>query len=295
MRWFIILLLIANIALFFWVQREHRDATGPTEMPPPEIGRLRILNQDEVSTWTETGVDASPSDVPAGQTESVPVTDDPEPVADEPQPEPEQVSRVSERSTDPGSESPVDLAPELRVATDTSLPEEPEPEPVTEPEPAAPQAVAPAPPPRTCARVGAFVPAQADALLQQLPPHIELLSDTSEEVAVPDGYFVMHPALEDRAAGRRKVRELRDAGFEDLWLFPSGRFRNAISLGMFGRAASAQRRAASVRKKGFDVEVIPKSSRKERRWLDLTRAGEDELQGAIPLPKGVTLTTIPCP
>ena len=45
MRWFIVFLLIANILLFFWVQQEALRPSSHTDIPPPEIGELRLLNE----------------------------------------------------------------------------------------------------------------------------------------------------------------------------------------------------------------------------------------------------------
>ena len=45
MRWFIVFLLIANILLFFWVQQDALRPASHGEIPPPEIGELRLLNE----------------------------------------------------------------------------------------------------------------------------------------------------------------------------------------------------------------------------------------------------------
>ena len=52
MRWFIALLVVANVILFFWVQQQSRPPPGSMALPPPDIGRLRLmseLNQDQMA------------------------------------------------------------------------------------------------------------------------------------------------------------------------------------------------------------------------------------------------------
>lgn len=45
MRWFIVFLLVANVVLFFWVQQQLRPPPGMGELPPPEVGRLRLMSE----------------------------------------------------------------------------------------------------------------------------------------------------------------------------------------------------------------------------------------------------------
>ena len=224
----------------------------------------------------------------------------PEGLNEEPTVEPE-VSQTTATSEDrpatetvPAVEPPLP-SPEVEVAS-VAQEEAAEPQ-VAEvtPEPSPVVAAEPEPPePTVCARVGPFEPADADALLQKLPGNFELLSDNSEEQTVDDSYYVLIPALPDRATGLSKLKELKAAGFEDTWLFRRGAYENAISLGLFRRERSAKRHASKVADKGFDVEVRARTTTKERRWLQLKHAGDD-MQGAVPLPDGVTLTPQACP
>ena len=149
--------------------------------------------------------------------------------------------------------------------------------------------------PTVCARVGPFEPADADTLLQKLPSRIELLSDTSEETMINDGYYVLIPALPDRAAGLNKLQELEAAGFKDTWLFPRGQNRNAISLGLFRRKGGAERQASRVAAKGFEVEVRARTVTAERRWLQLRQVGGEDMRSTLSLPDGITLTLDGCP
>ncbi len=45
MRWFIVLLLVANVILFFWVEQESLNSSKYSSIPPPDVGRLRLLKE----------------------------------------------------------------------------------------------------------------------------------------------------------------------------------------------------------------------------------------------------------
>lgn len=65
MRWFIVLLLLANIVLFFWVQQQSRPVPGSTQLPPPDIGHLRLAS--ETNEEPASAIEAAPQ--PAAEVE----------------------------------------------------------------------------------------------------------------------------------------------------------------------------------------------------------------------------------
>ena len=146
-----------------------------------------------------------------------------------------------------------------------------------------------------CARVGPFESDQVDALIARLPASVTVLSDTSEDTAIVDRYYVLIPTLPSRAAGRKKLKELADAGVTDTWLFPSGEFRNAISLGFFSREGGAKRHAANIAKKGFTTEVRGRTSICKRRWLLLKRADGSVPASGLALPAAAGSERRDCP
>lgn len=146
-----------------------------------------------------------------------------------------------------------------------------------------------------CARVGPFEPDQVDAWIARLPASVTVLSDTSEDTAIVDRYYVLIPTLPSRAAGRKKLKELADAGVTDTWLFPSGEFRNAISLGFFSREGGAKRHAANIAKKGFTTEVKGRTSIRKRRWLLLKRADGSAPADGLVLPAAAGSERRDCP
>ena len=46
MRWFIVLLLLANLGLFFWLQHDSLPDVPVAALPPPDVGRLQLLNDN---------------------------------------------------------------------------------------------------------------------------------------------------------------------------------------------------------------------------------------------------------
>ena len=346
MRWFIVFLLIANILLFFWVQQESLRPSPQSEMPPPEIGRLRLLNESPESEVNAVPEPISPADDETAMHTAEPVNPEAAPTATE-GPQQSNVRVAKDNQIDPSGQAessrimqptdssgapesaeavvPVERIAELPgvppeatqndVAKSAGSPAEPEvviapPLPLLgdaastiqdkslAPQPSLPPSavVETSPvPPTVCARVGPLKPADADALLQNLPSRIELLSDTSEEKKINDGYFVLIPALPDRAAGLNKLQELEAAGFKDTWLFPRGPNRNAISLGLFSKKVGAERQASQVAAKGFEVEVRARTATAQRRYLRLKQVGGEDMRSTLSLPDGITLTLEGCP
>ena len=352
MRWFIVFLLIANVAFFFWVQQESRKLETAT-LVPPDIGQLHLVDKDEPSLLQQDGdlaqVVEQPALVDAPVLEPEPVESVPvEAVQTEPVlPKAEQIAPDSK----PGPEA---LAPEVTAATEVAEPESPlmvevesstllkqiempveptESEVVPEQEvadlveeqplvseevssidqvaevtaEAATEALAPsfdepsvsespeapAQPVAVCYRVGPLKAEDADKLIAGLSDKIELLSDDTEPTQALIGYYVLIPPLGSIAEGNKKLEELKEAGIADTWLFRRGEYQFAISLGLFSRQSSAERHAANVGKKGFDVEVRQRTALRDRRWLQLKNSDGSELD--LELPEGTATESQPCP
>jgi hypothetical protein len=349
-RWFIVFLIVANVILFFWVQQQSRPLPGEASLPPPDVGRLRLLSElekerasvdvDEPEARAEDMIMEPPlAAVPEDQSrtahteeafqspldvgdyqdsmqillpENEPIPDVPpvdvtsfisevnppigaetEDLAVEKSTGVDQVAEVLALEAPSGIDEPVEQTLEESVETpvqepDASIPELPVKAAVVEQTAVDPvQAV--------CARVGPFETDDADKLASGLPENVTLLSDVTEEYATVDRYYVLIPQLPSRAEGYQKLKELADAGITDTWLFPSGEYRNAISLGFFSKEAGAKRHAANVAGKGFETEVKEKSSVRERRWLLLMSNDGRDLGPSLSLPAGVAAEQQACP
>ena len=272
MRWFIVFLIVANVTLFFWVKQESRPLPADTRLPPPDVGRLRLLTEMRPSP---SGGEAESADPETGETPdssqvseamvSVDLVPEPSTVqadtasvtASDAVPSPQVSDDIDAVVADPvvpaGSDQRVTVAKEVTATLDGATDSQ-----GRDAAPALPtlageeQAVATAP---VCARVGPFLPGDADELIPRLPPNITLLSDVAEEYTSVERYYVIIPPLPSGAEGQKKMKELADAGVSDTWLFRTGEYRNGISLGFFSRKGGAQRRAANVAKKGFNTEI----------------------------------------
>ncbi len=355
MRWFIVFLLIANVAFFFWVQQESRKLETAT-LVPPDIGQLHLVDKDEPSLLRRDnkvtqGVERpAPKEAPVLEPEPVePVrveTVQTEPVL----PEAEQIAPDSKSVT----VEPPPQVPAVTEVAETELPSEVEAEPsvssaqvepLATPTESAEPGVAPGPeaagvideqPPvpdqvsstervaerpaevtpetaalsvdvspvpeasevlpdaaAACYRVGPLKAEDADELIAGLPDTIALLSDSTEPTQALIGYYVLIPPLGSIAEGNKKLEELKEAGIADTWLFRRGEYQFAISLGLFSRESSAERHAANVGKKGFDVEVRQRIALRDRRWLQLKDSDGGEL--GLTLLEGVAAESQSCP
>jgi len=85
-------------------------------------------------------------------------------------------------------------------------------------------------------------------------------------------YWVMVPAQETYMEGRQKLKELQAAGISDLWLFPKGEYKNAISLGLYARRSNADAAQERALKKGVSTEVQPYYVDADQYWLKFQSA-----------------------
>ena len=327
MRWFVVFLVVANLVLYFWVKQQSMPSPGATMLAPPDIGRLRLLSELQEQGGqpeSEIPADSPASTVPdsgaseEGSAESVsnadkavapPVSplEDPivglassdsrETAIPSPQIVADQESRGHVGVREMSDDAAVDQGPSIPEGKSVVLPDEVSPGAgglveITDSVSAESHPVAV---PATCARVGPLTSREADVLIAHLPENLTLYSDIVEEYTKADAYYVMIPALPSREEGNRKMQELADAGVKDTWLFRSGEYRNAISLGLFTREASATRHAERIAKKGFPNKVIARTSQEEGRWLYLRNRDGEDIGPSLPLPDGASAEPLACP
>lgn len=342
MRWFILLLLTANLVLFFWLRHDTLTEQSVAALPPPDIGRLQLANEKdpvphspppEAATSPPPGVLTDEVETPAS---ARPLADTRGPAPDWPVPEspvsadltakpPSLVTAAPADVADVRSDPVTGAATAVQEQTQTKAPRSEIPDAVTaaaNPRPADPQdgssdrlantdpdeapaapidlaesatqpSVAPAQP--SCALVGPMESAAADALIKQLPAFVMLLSDVTVEVLDVDSYYVMIPPLASRAAGLQTLAALEAAGVTDTWLFRRGRYRNAISLGLYSRRGGAERHRRNVTAKGFEAEVVENGTRQQRRRLLVKNVDGGDVALSLPLPDGVQAQSQACP
>jgi type IV secretory pathway VirB10-like protein len=120
---------------------------------------------------------------------------------------------------------------------------------------AASAAATPAP---TCLRLGPYAEeAAARAALaagraQVLRGHVR-----QQAAREPAAYTVSLPPQADRDQALALAQRIKEAGFDDLLVVPTGDQVNAIALGRYRSLAAAERRQQALQDKGFAARISP--------------------------------------
>lgn len=132
----------------------------------------------------------------------------------------------------------------------------------------------------TCFRVGPFDTADDVARVKAW------LEDAGANTAVKRGerrelalYWVFLPPLADRDAAVKQVLTMREAGIEDISAIARGDMANAISLGVYSRRASLDRRLAELKAHGHAPSVSPRYRTKKAAWLEAIFPKDSEFAG----------------
>ena len=120
------------------------------------------------------------------------------------------------------------------------------------------------------------------------------------EVSVTAGYWVFMPPMRSQAAMERKITELRKLGVEEYFpILDQGRWRYAISLGVFRSEEGANRYLAQLRQMGVRSATVGEREQRvtQTAFLISDPAEEEsaklaELQGQFP---GSEIRPIDCP
>ena len=91
---------------------------------------------------------------------------------------------------------------------------------------------------------------------------------------VREGFWVLLPPASSRDAAQKTVRDLKLKGEKDFFLVATGQQENAISLGVFAKSESANRRLRQVKEKGFKPVVQTIHLPSKDYWLDWPRTAE---------------------
>lgn len=94
------------------------------------------------------------------------------------------------------------------------------------------------------------------------------------EERVREGFWVLLPPASSRDAAKKTVRDLKLKGEKDFFLVATGQQENAISLGVFAKSESANRRLRQVKEKGFAPVVQTIHLPSKDYWLDWPRTSE---------------------
>jgi hypothetical protein len=296
-------LLALNLGLLTWNLQGEATApdTGsradPAAVPvKEEMDALPLLSELE-----QPGLRSRPTQLAAAAAAEVASAADSKPATPSPEspaPEPKSAAAAAATTTIPTAKPEVVPAP-------ASKPKEAAPETVKSPaqpeEPAS--AVAEAATLRvalSCMTLGPLEDKTAipeiQAWLEQRGARVDVRVDERREVAL---YWVFFPPRESRAVAVEEVVRMKAQGIEDIIVVPKGDMANAISLGVFSRPESRDRRLKELNGKGYQPSIGPRYRTKVASWMDVTlgaQEGQSALdRGAVESrwPK-VRITTGPC-
>ncbi len=109
--------------------------------------------------------------------------------------------------------------------------------------------------------------------LQDLDVDLRQRKETEQVVL---GHWVFLPSFPSWQDARKKVQELEDKGIKDIFILGRGEMKNAVSLGLFKKEESAERRLAQLRKIGIKPNVETQQTTKELIWLDINVESADQ-------------------
>lgn len=124
---------------------------------------------------------------------------------------------------------------------------------------------------RACLTLG---PLTADAPVQEMSrwlvqagATVDVRTDERREEAL---YWVFFPPRTSRALAVVEVERLRGEGVTDVIAVPKGDMANAISLGVFSRTDSRDRRVREMNQRGYQPSVSPRYRVKRASWIDVS-------------------------
>ena len=124
---------------------------------------------------------------------------------------------------------------------------------------------------RACLTLG---PLSADAPLAdmrswlgQAGATVDVRTDERREVAL---HWVYFPPRTNRAQALAEVERMRNEGVTDVIAVPKGDMANAISLGVFSRTDSRDRRVKEMNGRGYQPSVAPRYRVKLATWVDVS-------------------------
>ena len=82
-------------------------------------------------------------------------------------------------------------------------------------------------------------------------------------------YWIFIPPFETAARRTREATKLRAQGIDDIAVIPGGDMANAISLGVYSRRTTLERRLAELHELGHDPSLVPRFKTQKASWFDV--------------------------
>jgi hypothetical protein len=120
-----------------------------------------------------------------------------------------------------------------------------------------------------CYSAGPFetVPTMIEAR-EALGPNAQDVTERDTDALVELGYWVALPSVATFQEAGDQLRQLTQAGLQDVAILADESGEHYVSLGYFLEEANARRRRDEVREMGFEVETRLKRETQMRFWLD---------------------------
>ena len=266
MRWVFIALVLANVGVFFWrsiesSRQERLDAlnTSSSESRGVVSGAPLVL-VSELSEQEKQDLLKAKEAPPAKQIPAVGVTSTIETAAP--------VAAARDEKTAPPAPSS-DAASKAATAAVANVP-------VAEPAQASRVLE-----PNQCVRIGPLLnPAQAEQVSQRLMA-VAIITDMVEvDVPGQPEYWVILPPFNDEKVALQKLQELQGRAIS-AQIIPKGEMANAISFGLHGEQAEANRQAAELNAKGYRVQVKAVPVIRKEKWLNLSERQAPKLSDEL--------------
>lgn len=133
-----------------------------------------------------------------------------------------------------------------------------------------------------CFSLGPFTSeARSRAAAKQIAKQGITAKQQKSRERVREGFWVLLPPAESRDKARETIKELKEKGEKDFFLVVSGDELNGISLGVFAKTESAQRRMTQVKKLGFNPVVQTVHLPNTDFWLEWPRSTERQVSDAL--------------
>lgn len=108
-------------------------------------------------------------------------------------------------------------------------------------------------------------------------------------------FFVLSEKTESKIRAQELMAEFRAANITDIALLRRGPYAKHVSLGLFASKEKAERHAAKVSERGFNIKVSPRSQPKY--WLEVSafeQLNRDELQTIFAAEQSDEFNITPC-
>nr|VFJ75849.1 MAG: hypothetical protein BECKFW1821C_GA0114237_10915 [Candidatus Kentron sp. FW] len=240
-------------------------------MPQPESVPEPIAESGPVvESKPESIIASKPVTESIAKSEPKPTTSEPT-VKQESMPQPESVPEPIAEESGPVVESKPESVAESDSAAETESVAEPKPD--TDPEPdtkAVAKMQAEQDKPQVCRRLGP-VPqgAKTNAIQAWFKTHdITMLSRVDEERKTPLHWVYLPPFENHIEAGEYADRMKKD-NIKDIYVLARGKMSNAISLGVFSKRDSMEKRIADLEEKGYSPSVGLRTRTQKITWFNV--------------------------